>query len=239
MGRKDDHESHLRSLLSKNFDTRVGRKVPTTGTIDLSNEGVYLDAVYLYADMADSSGMARRFQREIAARITQAYLATVTRVLRFHGGEVRSFDGDRVMAIFIGDDAPDKAARAALEIRWAVDNIVHARLDLWLDPYFESSWKISHRTGIDVGEAFIIRGGVRDNNDLASIGNFPNIAAKLSDIKGSRTWITDRLWSKMGYDTCFSFKDGTSKRMWSDPVTRDVGGRNVTVRSSSWGWVIN
>lgn len=235
MTRKQDYESYLTDLLMTDFDTRYGRTVPTTDTVALRNGGVWLDAVYLYADMADSSGMARRFSKQTAAKITRAYLATVTRVLRHHGGEIRSFDGDRVMSIFIGDTAADKAARAALEIKWVVDNVVHDELNLWLDDYRTSSWKISHRTGIDIGDAFIVRAGVRDNSDLISIGDTPNIAAKLSDLKGARTWITNDLWQVMSLDTCFS----GDKSMWSAAEVKNVGGRNVSVRSSSWGWVVN
>ncbi|MGO0578199.1 adenylate/guanylate cyclase domain-containing protein [Ornithinimicrobium panacihumi] len=237
MGRKDDYENHLTNLLYDDFDVRHGRTVPTTESVSIKNGGVYLDAVYLYADMADSSGMARRFTYQDAARIVRCYLATVTRILRHHDGYIRSFDGDRVMAIFIGDDAASRAAKAAMEIKWAVDNLVNSSLAIFLDAYRQGNWVISHRTGIDIGGAFIVRGGVRKNSDLVSIGDAPNIAAKLSDLRGSRTFITDALWDKMSYATCFSNKD--SKAMWTEPTLTEVGGRKIQVRSSNWGWVIN
>ncbi|MGX5359092.1 adenylate/guanylate cyclase domain-containing protein [Kocuria sp. KH4] len=239
MTRKDDYKSQLLDLLYTDFDVRVGRSVPTTDTVTLKNGGVYLDAVYLYADMADSSGMARRFTPEVAAKIARAYLATVTRTLRYHGGEIRSFDGDRVMAIFVGGNAADKAVRAALEIKWLVDKVVHSELRIWLDDYRNGSWVISHRTGIDIGEAFIVRGGVRNNSDLVSIGDAPNIAAKLSDLKGARTWITNRVWDAADYDSCFSGYGSDAKSMWSGTEIKDVGGRSTSVRYSNWGWIVN
>lgn len=239
MTRKDDYNSHLFELLYKDFDIRSGRSVPSTDDVGLKHGGVYLDAVYLYADMADSSGMARRFTPQTAAKIIKCYLATVTRVLTHNQGAIRSFDGDRVMAIFIGNDAANKAAKAALEIKWAVDNIVHPKLETWLDQYRESAWKISHRTGIDIGHSFIVRGGVRNNNDLVSVGDAPNIAAKISDLQGHRTWITKRLWDKMSWDTCFSEKNGESRSMWSPPEATRVGERVENVCYSDWGWVIS
>lgn len=237
MTRKEDYETHLTLLLAEDFETRFGQTVPTSQSVALKNGGVYLDAAYLYADMADSSGMARRFSPQTAAKIIRAYLATVTRVLRHHDGAVRSFDGDRVMAIFIGDDAASRAGRAALEIKWVVDNVVHDELRLWLNAYRDSTWKISHRTGIDLGEAFIVRGGVRNNNDLVSIGDAPNIAAKLSELQGARSWITDRVWQAMSYSTCFSSKD--DQAMWTNAETMTVAGRSVRVRRSNWGWVVH
>jgi adenylate cyclase len=190
MTRKETCEVHLSTLLMERPNSRRGTTVPTMETV---GGGVFLDAVYLYADMADLSGMARRFTFEAGAKIVRAHLATVSRVLRHHDGYIRSFDGDRVMAIFVGKEAASRAARAALEIKWAVANIVHEKLQLRVDEYYESSWKISHRTGIDMGTAFIVRGGVRNNSDLGSVGNALNVAAKLSDMRGARIWMSDRL----------------------------------------------
>lgn len=237
MGRKADYESYLYTLLFKDYDARAGRVVPESESIKLKNDGIYLEAVYLYADMADSTGLVQRLDMQSAAKVVQAYLATVSRVLRHNNGAIRSFDGDRVMAIFVGYDAADRAVRSAFEIRWAVDNIVHENLDIWVDAYRNSSWKVKHRCGLDIGEAFLVRGGVRGDNDLVSIGEAPNIAAKLSEVKGARTWITNRIYDELGYKYCYSSKD--SKTMWGakDPIT--IGGRHTEILCSDWGWVID
>ncbi|MCR6706218.1 MAG: adenylate/guanylate cyclase domain-containing protein [Cellulomonas sp.] len=202
----------------------------------MKNGGVYLDAVYLYADMADSTGMARRFTSPTAAKIVRAYLASATRVLRDRDGEIRSFDGDRVMAIFVGSDAATRAVRAALELNWVVNNVVRDALNLWLDEYYESDWVLGHRCGIDIGTALIVRAGVRNSNDLVSIGDAPNIAAKLSELSGATTFITDRVWDAASYAACFT----DHKPMWTDAVWTDLGGgRLEKVRSSSWVWTVN
>jgi class 3 adenylate cyclase len=237
VARKDEYDDALKDLLREPFSARFGRTVPTTDSITLKNGGVYLDAVYLYADMADSTGMARWFTPQTAAKIIRAYLSIATRALRARGGEIRSYDGDRVMAIFVGDDAATRAARAALELTWLVDNLVHPALNLWLDDYYEGSWRVRQRCGIDIGSAFVVRAGVRDSNDLVSVGDAPNIAAKLAQLKGARTFITDRMWEAMSYDTCFS-KDGTA--MWSLAEATDIGsGRVEEIRSSSWWWSVD
>lgn len=238
MPRKDDLTLAVDVIALSEFNSRVGTVVPTTDTVALSNGGVYLDAVYLYADMSDSTGMARSFIEEDAAKIVRAYLSSVTRVLRYRKGEIRSYDGDRVMALFVGDDAASKAVKAALEIKWVVDNIVHEELDLLLDSYRDSNWRLSHRTGIDMGTAFIVRAGVRNSNDLVSIGDAPNIAAKLSEMKYGRTMITQRVWDAMSYETCFSASH-EDKSMWTEPEWKTVGTRTERVRHSDWGWVVH
>lgn len=237
MGRKLDLENAVDEIAFAEMDTRWGTTVPTSDTVKLSNGGVYIEAAYLYADMADSTGLARYHTAETSALIIKAFLSATTRILRHHDGEVRSYDGDRVMTIFMGDDGSTRAIKAALEIKWAVENIVRPSLRLGVDGYYEKKWQLSHRTGIDYGLALIARAGVRNNNDLVSIGDAPNVAAKLSDLKGHRTFITDRVWQEASYGACFSGDGG--KSMWSSPERTDIGGaRFESVRHSDWGWVI-
>ncbi|MEU5905187.1 hypothetical protein ABZ780_12510, partial [Micromonospora sp. NPDC047467] len=88
-----------------------------------------MDAVYLYADMANSTGLARDFDPKTAAKVVRAYLDATCRVIKSRGGEIRSFDGDRVMAIFMGGSKNSNAARCALNINWAVTKVVWLALE--------------------------------------------------------------------------------------------------------------
>lgn len=241
MGFKDDCTAAVAEIAKTPFNFRTGLVVPETEDIVLRNGAVELNAAYLYADMADSTGLVKHFSSFDAARIIRAYLNAVSRVIRHHGGAIRSFDGDRVMAVFIGDNAASVAAQTALNITWVVDMVVHEQLkdhiDKYFDAYIEDEWIIKHRTGIDIGTALMVRAGVRDNNDLVSIGDAPNIAAKLSDIKDHRTSITERMWDALDYDTSYRVKD--RKAMWTDPRTVDLGGgRKEEVCGSNWSWSI-
>lgn len=238
MSFQEDCAAAVADIVKTPFSFRTGQVVPKTKDITLRDGAVFLDAAYLYADMTDSTGLAKHFSSFDAARIIRAYLSAVCRVIRHRGGEIRSFDGDRVMAIFIGDNAASTAAKTALNITWVVDEIVHdqllGHLEPYRDNYIDNDWKVSHRTGIDIGEAMLVRAGVRDNNDLVSIGDAPNIAAKLSDIKSHRTTITDRTWDAIDYDSAFREKDGAP--MWTDPRREKLGSRTELVRGSNWRW---
>lgn len=235
---KDDCTAAVREIITTDFNVRFARVVPTTDTVAQKDGAVYLDAAYVYADMADSTGMAHLFAAQDAAKIIRAYLNAVSRVLRNRGGEIRSFDGDRVMALFTGDDAADKAVDAALRINWVVTNIVHDQLvahhEAYRDKWIEDDWRVRHRTGIDLGTALIVRAGVRGNSDLVSIGDAPNIAAKLSDYKGGGpTIITEDVWDKLKYSNCYSSKHG-GESMWTAPDWEDVGGSTQEIRTSTW-----
>lgn len=244
MSFKEDCQLAVRNIVRTDFNMRVGREVPTTEKVVQKDGAVAMhDVAYLYADMADSSGVAQYFLREDAAIIIRAYLHAVSRVLNDRGGAIRSFDGDRVMAIFTGDNAVNDAVDAALRINWVVKNIVHEELSngnkAYLDRWVEDGWVVKHRTGIDVGSAFIVRAGVRGSNDLVSIGSTPNIAAKLSDYKGGgQTIITDRVWDALSYRNCYARNAESNSdeevSMWTLPKTVELGGTFETIRTSTW-----
>lgn len=131
MGLKDDISAAVHSVVSTRWNIREGTVVPETENVSLSDGAVLLDAVYLYADMADSTGLARDFPRETAGKVVRAYLDATCRVLRDEGGAIRSFDGDRVMAIFVGGNKNTSAARAGLKIKYVVQKIVRPAVEAW------------------------------------------------------------------------------------------------------------
>lgn len=230
-------ESSVEDIFAATMNVTNATKVPETDDIVLRNGGKLVDATYLYADLAGSSKMAQQLTKEAAAKVIKAYVNTSTRILRHKGGEIRSFDGDRVMAIFMGADKEDRAVRAAMGIHWAVQEVIPAAIKKrYSDP--EKFPTIAHGIGIDSGEALIIRGGIRDNNDLISIGAAPNIAAKLSDIRDYRgsIFVTNSVKDVLSDD--YLRYDG-----WREVWTRlgwghDVGGSSVQVWATNVQWGI-
>lgn len=82
MGRKDNYEKSVNDIVFRTLDTRRGYLIPTTDTVKLSNGGVWVDAVYLYTDMADSTGLAKKHSKTTAAQIVRAFLATISALIR-------------------------------------------------------------------------------------------------------------------------------------------------------------
>lgn len=226
-------ETSVSEILRAPWNITNGTKVPETDDIVMKNGGRLVDATYLYADLAGSSKMADSLLKETTAKIMRAYINTASRILREFGGEIRSFDGDRVMAIFMGVDKETKAARAALAINWAVIYV--------LRPAIETNWSdgkkfcdISHGIGIDTGEALIVRGGVRNNNDLISIGTAPNKAAKLSDIRDSyQLTMTPSVFDAMSEEVK-TLDNGT--KYWTRTTKQNQSGTLDTLYRSSGFW---
>jgi class 3 adenylate cyclase len=237
MGLKSEIDEALTEVVGHTWKQRDGRTVPGTKDIVLRDGAVNLEAVYLYSDMRESTRLAREFHPTVAAKVVRAFLNCAVRVIRNHGGHIRSFDGDRVMAIYIGERARTRAAISALKIKWAVDNCARPVLDKRFPHLAENGFVLSHGTGIASGKAFLARAGVRDNNDLISIGRAPNVAAKLSDVKRPpyRTYVTEDVYTKMAADGKTSSE---GKSMWSEEM-REVGGEQIKVYRSSWGRVVS
>lgn len=230
----DDVREGVHSVLATSWNTRRGTVVPNTDDVTLSNGAVNVSATYLYADLAGSSDLAQMAAADVVGKVIRTYLNAASRILRKFGGEIRSFDGDRVMAIFMGDDQGHNAVSAALGIHWAVHEVIRPQLEeKW--PATLDGWQMKHGIGIDIGDAMIVRGGVRDNNDLISIGRAPNVAAKLSDLReGPSIYITRAVWDEIPYGDCFVEKYDGTHDMWPWGQTLTIGGEDIEVYGSRW-----
>lgn len=232
-------EESVNAIIKAKWDITTGTVVPKTEDIVLKNGGRLLEATYLYADLAGSSKLAQEFTKEAAAKVIRAYVNTATRILRKYGGEIRSFDGDRVMAIFVGSSKNWNAVRAAFAINWAVGQVITPAFRKYWEKFDQGKdFEMKHGIGIDTGEALIVRGGARDNNDLISVGASPNVAAKFSDLRlGHSIYITDAVRDSLTDDMLHADIDGKRTEFWSKLYRQtDVGGRYYPVNASNIFW---
>src|SRR6056297_1002065 len=169
MGINQDVENDVNTIKDSSWSVRKGQVVPSTDSIALNGGAVELDAAYLYADMANSSKMARYLDRRVTAKILKSFLATATRLIGHRNGTVMSFDGDRVMGAFVGDSKCTSAVKCAFAITWAVEEVIRPKFKSKYPTVRDASFSIAHATGIDVGTVFIVRAGARGSNDLISI----------------------------------------------------------------------
>ena len=230
------NKTTVNDIHTEAWSIKDGQVVPRNEDIVLKDGGRKVNATYLYAHLAESSKLAQTLNNDAATKIIRVSMSSASRIVRQYGGEIRSLDGDRVMAIFMGEDKNWNAVLATLGINWAVLEIIRPAIKSnWCDG--EKFSDISHGIGIDPGEALIVRGGVRDHNDLISIGVVANVAAKLSELRGSYSIrITDRVRVELN-DKLLTYDEGR-KRVWNklfdsvkvaEPIKRSSG------RTSSGG----
>ena len=209
-----------------------GRVVPESEDIGLGNKGVRLQVTMLYADLADSTEIAMHSQT-IAAEVYKAFLASCTKIILLRGGEVRSFDGDRVMGVFIGDFKNTSAVKAALNINYAFTQILAPQFQMY-DVFSKGTLKLAHTVGVDTSSVLVARAGIRNNNDLVWVGRAPNIAAKLSSIRESpyHTFVTKNVYDAMTGEAKLS--NGTN--MWEIRSWATLPSGVQSIYRSHWQW---
>lgn len=235
MSLTDQLSQDVDGILRQEWDIRDGQVVPKTEDVLLAGGAVKLAVTMLYADLADSTDLAMNYDKRVAAKVFKSFLGCSSKIIRAEGGEIRSFDGDRVMGVFIGTTKNTSAARCALKINYAFLKIIKPKLEAKYPNLATGSYKLAHCVGIDTSEVLVIRGGVRNNNDLVWIGRAPNVAAKLSALRESpnHSFVTKEVYNNMHESVK---KGGDPKRdMWEARTWTGVTGVPSVYRSG-WTW---
>ncbi|MFB7143130.1 adenylate/guanylate cyclase domain-containing protein [Agrobacterium tumefaciens] len=194
----DDIRGNASTTFRTNWNVREGTTVPEPADLKLSNDAVHLKtATILYADLDGSTNLVEKKTWQFAGEVYKTFLYATSRLIRKHGGTIVSYDGDRVMGIFISNRQRNVAVSCALEINYAIKNIVQPELS----KQYKTDFKIRHIVGVDTSEIRAARTGVRGDNDIVWIGNAANLAAKLTALNADQpTWITKRVYDYLEND---------------------------------------
>lgn len=230
MGLKNEIEKYTLETLTNSWDKRDGQKVPNSEDIKLGNEAVKLNAVVLYADLDKSTELVNDFKPWFSAEIYKIFLYCSAKVIRKNKGVITSFDGDRIMAVFIGGYKNTLAVKTALKINYVVKEIINPSIS----SKYKSGYQVKQVVGIDNSELFIARTGIRGSNDLVWVGKSANYAAKLSDLTPDYpTRITESVFKKINKEAKFG-KNGNS--MWEKVTWKEMN--NLPIYRSNWYWEI-
>lgn len=231
MGLKGDLEEDVKKIYGSVWTRRNGQKVPEDTDLKSGNDAVDLDATILYTDLDESTKLVDNYKEEFAAENYKTFLQCATKIIRNEGGHIRSFDGDRVMGVFLGGRKNTSAVRCALKINYAVKNIIQPKMN---SQYQNTKYLMKHVTGIDVTKVMVAKAGIRNSNDLVWIGKAANHAAKLSTLSSKYpTWISDNVYDSMFDEVKFS----EGKNIWEQRQWTAQNNRRI-YRSTYW-WKIS
>lgn len=221
----DDLKSEVRKIFAERWTVRDGRKVPEDSDLKLSNDAVHFErATFLYADLSASTALVEGYKWTFAAEVYKTFLVCAARVIKHNGGEITAYDGDRIMAAYIGNDQATAAAKTALQINYCGNEIINPALK---KQYPETRYRVGHVVGVDTSETRVARTGVRGANDLVWVGPAANYAAKLSDMSSAyHSWITKAVYDRL-HESSKIGNDG--RNMWEQ-----VTWNGATVFRSSW-----
>lgn len=225
MGLADDLNSEVGKIFRSHWSVRDGEVVPDTPDLKLDNDGVKLEATVLYADIDGSTNMVDAKTPQFSAEVYKAYLLCASRIIKSEEGVITAYDGDRVMAVFLGKSKNTSAVRCGLKIEGAVQKIINPAIKNQYDTEFE----LKQVVGIDTSELLVARTGIRGANDLVWVGHAANYAAKLSSISEQpySIFISDAVYENMN-DVA---KLANGKNMWEERAWK-----GATVFRSLWYW---
>lgn len=228
----DDLQAEVKKIFATAWSIRDGRKVPEPVDVKLGNDAVRIAGTVLYADLVASTALVDTKRDTFSAEIYKTYLHCAAKIIRSEGGIITSYDGDRIMAVFIGDSKNSTAARTALKINYAVRNIINPAIKI---QYKQSTYEVRQTVGIDTSELFVAQTGIRGSNDLVWVGRAANYAAKLtSEPPYTPTWITGDVYKMLSDESIFGGSD--NKNMWRAWRWTDMN--DIPIYSSSYWWKV-
>ncbi|MFZ0662376.1 MAG: adenylate/guanylate cyclase domain-containing protein [Acidobacteriaceae bacterium] len=232
MGLKDDLEKRVAEVFRTKWDQRDGNVVPGDDSLTLGNDAVKLKATVLYADLADSTKLVDGNADFVAAEIYKTFLHCAANVIRDEDSIITAYDGDRIMAVYIGDRKNSRAVKSAMKIHYAVLHIINPAQQAF---YTKTGFTLKHVVGVDTSELFVAKTGVRGANDLVWVGRAANYAAKLSSLPDSfGTYITKEVFDAISMDVKTS---ADSRDMW-EAVRWNTFDDRIIYRSN-WWWRID
>jgi class 3 adenylate cyclase len=157
------------------------RVVPDPAALTLGNTGARMDVCILYADVHRSTEMVNVLSDTLAAEYYKAFLHCCAKLIRKNDGDIEAYDGDRVMAIFTGDNQAENAVNTAFEIHYAILQVINPS---FLQIYAGLHRPLKHTVGIDCGQVLVAKTGVRNDNDFVWVGAAANYASKLNSFEG-------------------------------------------------------
>jgi len=228
MSLKEELQIEVADVFRAVWKERDGNVVPEADDVKLGNDAVKLEATVLYADLADSTDLVDQYSPSFAAEIYKTFLHCAAKIIRSEGGAITAYDGDRVMAVYIGDFKNTSAVQSALKIHWAVLNIVNTSKT---KQYPTFAYNLKHVIGIDTSNLFAARTGVRGANDLVWVGRSANYAAKLTMLPATyQTYIPQEVYKKLHS----SAKIGSDGRQMWEAVRWDSFDDRIIYRSNWW-----
>lgn len=230
MSLRDDLRAEVAATFKAHWDEETTTAVPAAEDLRLNaNHAKNLEgATVLYADLDGSTNMVDSHKWWFSAEVYKTYLRCASQIIRSEGGTITAYNGDRVMAVFVGSVKNTTAVRTALKINYAVNEILRPALCA----QYTTEFVLKHVVGVDTSSLRAARIGVRGDNDVVWIGRAANYAAKLCTLSDKPLWITRSVQDKMQDDVKFS--KGVpmwEKRLWTAM-------NNMEVYCSTYQWIL-
>lgn len=219
----------VRTMMDGDYHIADTSKIPSVEEVSLGRSAVRCNAVAFSIDLRNSSEILDSHHKQTAGKIHKAFLHIVASWAEYHGGAIRNYTGDGLLAFWPRDEA---------DVGSIVDAALHLNdyLRKQAASVFEKYRPIDFGIGLAAGSVVVFRAGLPGggrNSDLVFIGECVNLAVKMAKKARSPSpvWITEAIHDALPVDLQLGDPDAIifDEPHWEED-TFEFGGESVHAR---------
>lgn len=216
----DDLEDQIKDYMSGDYEIIDINSIPSVEDVTFKKKVLKINLCSYSIDIRKSSNLLIKHRKKTSGKIHKAFLTTTSKIAKYYGGEIRSFQGDSIL-VFWPATVQDlnKAVKSAMVTTWL--------LGVKFSKYFKKYSELDFGIGIDWSEVYILRAGIaRDanNNDLVFIGRCVNFAVAIAnEAKGpNHIGISKDVYHNLEDSLKYQYR----KASYSDRIWKNIYERN-------------
>lgn len=170
----EELKERVTELIGSKYEITKTNFVPERDDATFKTKTCLISTAVLNIDIRDSTRMLKKYKRSFIAKTLRIFHLISAKIIKENDGDVRSFNGDSLLAFFNADlDPCNNAVESAFYIKYSINKLIR--------PYFKEEF--DYGIGIDYGEILVTKAGFPGfyNNDLLWIGLPVNHAVKMSN----------------------------------------------------------
>lgn len=238
MGYIKDLENKIKDYMDGDYEVTETETIPSPENVPFGKKAFKIKLAALCIDLRKSTDLLRVHDKETCGKIHKSYITIASKIIVENGGQIRSFNGDSVLAFWTAkyQSDIDTAVRTAMQLKWA--------LDIKFSKYFDEYSKIDFGIGVDFGDVYIVKAGLPKNdnhNDLVFLGMSVNYASMIANqaYGPNHVEISTDTYSNLT-DNLLTETDssGVKRNMWTNGNIKWKG-KDWQTKCTSWYWKLD
>ncbi len=238
MSLKGEIKERVDAYLYSEYEITKANVIPDKKSIAFGAKAKEMFARILFIDIRGSRKILSETDDPLeSCRAHKAFLYAASKCIRNEDGQIRSFSGDSIIAFFMGDgdESAKRAVRAAMKIKYAMQEIINPMLE------DKDQAELDFGIGIAQGTFTVVKSGMAGDEmyqDLIWICWATYYAVECGDKAQTpyNIWISERVFNAIKSDKSLRY-NSKGDTMWSyDDVKLSFGTHKIY--KTSYRWII-